>query len=370
MTLWYFPLEPLDERYTECWSRWFPETFQQYNIDFVNVPGDTLTDKIEEGEFLDCFGRPYFALSQIQKFIKLWRNGDVKSGDKLFFTDLWHHGFEVIPYIRDLADRKIEIYGIFHAGSYDPHDFLAQKTTGAWASQFERMVCRSITKIFVGSEWSKQLLTRGEIMPKIMEEKVIVTGLPLKSSSITDNIFYMKKSENPKYVVFPHRLAPEKGLDRMIKIMTEVFDKSDDIALMITSGRPFPLHCRDPALDKELHSFLDEFIKFGKICLKTGLSKVQYYRNLVQCKVVLSTAYQETFGYGVLESMLCGCTPVVPGNLSYTDFLDDRFFYNSIDEAVDKILNFCENPVDVSRWAEHYESSNVIGKMLKEMGLV
>jgi len=363
MTLWWFLLEPLEERYTESWSRWFPKTFDHYGIDWQEVKGDSLTTTIEEGEFLDIHGRPYYALSQIQNFIKLIKIGKVKNGDKLFFADLWHHGIEAIPYIRDLADKDIQIYGIFHAGSYDPYDFLSLKQTTVWAQWFENSIFNFVDKIFVGSEWSKELLSHTEAQPK----NVVVTGLPIDCQEILDIISYVKRDNSQKIVVFPHRIAPEKGISKMMNIMAKVFELDEEVELLISSGK-IDVRCRDPEIDKKFQKFIDN----PKIITVSGIRKPLYYRTLAKCKVVLSTALQETFGYGTLEAVLCGCTPVVPNRLSYPDILqnDTRFFYDTNEEAVEKILKYCENPINVSDYAKRYDLPNTVGRMLKEMELV
>lgn len=364
--LWWFPLEPLEERYTADWANIYPQIFDSHKIDWKPVVGSPLTDKIEEGEFLDILGRPYFALSQLQNFIKLLKTDKVATTDKLFFADLWHHGIEIIPYINALRGGDLKIYGIFHAGSYDPYDFLHLQNTEWWAQYFERMVCAVTEKIFVGSLWSKQLLVDNGRAP---EHRIVITGLPLDCKGITK----FKKEPKPniqdrKFVVFPHRFAPEKGVGYLINVMTEVFDKSENIYLVLTTGRE-DFKCRSPEL-------MDVFSRFEKafserIITYTDLSKEQYYKVLADCHVVFSCALQETFGYGTLEGMLLGCTPVVPSRLSYPYYiLNNKFFYNSLQEAVSKILKYCEKPVDVSEYAWRYDCPKVIGRMLKEMELI
>jgi len=136
---------------------------------------------------------------------------------------------------------------------------------------------------------------------------------------------------------------------------------------MITSNKK-ELHCRHETIDEEFQ----KFIQNDRVIVNTSVSKQDYYKLLAISHVVLSTAYQETFGYGTLEATLCGCTPVVPEKLSYTDLLqnDTRLFYNTQGEAVEKILKYCEHPINVSHYAKRYDLQNTIGKMLKEMELV
>ena len=363
MTLWWFPLEPLEERYTKEWWKWFPQEFTRNNINYRVILARRLTEKIEEGEFLDIYGRPYYALGQIQEFVRMCKEGKVSSGDKLLFADLWHHGIEAIPYIRDLGTKDSGTYGIFHAGSYDPSDFLASKNTEYWAMPFEESICEFVDAIFVGSQWSKKLLSE---LSKVNEDKMVVTGLPINCEEILSCVAGIKKSEDYKYVVFPHRIAPEKGITDMTNIMDNVFSQDQDVRLVLTTARD-KIGCRDPKINEVLLEFLRRNEK--KIIVHIGLPKVNYYSVLAQCQVVLSCAFQETFGYGVLESALVGCTPVVPNRLSYIDTLqnDKRLFYNTQEEAVDKILKYVNEPLNVSEYVKRYDLPNTIGRMLKEM---
>jgi len=303
-------------------------------------------------------------MSQLQTFIKLIKSDRVATTDKLLFADLWHHGIESIPYINALRGGALKIYGVFHAGSYDPYDLLAFRNTEWWAEHFENMVCKITEKIFVGSEWSKRLLSS---VRTVEEDKIVVTGLPLDCKKILNTVKNVKRSNNIKYVVFPHRIAPEKGIMNMIGTMEAVFEQSDDIRLMITSGKK-NLRCRDPGINSRLQKFL----KHEKVVVNTGLSKKDYYKLLAKCHVIFSSAFQETFGYGTLEAILCGCTPVVPYNLSYPDILqnDGRFTYLLRSEAIEKILKYCESPINVSEYTKRYDFPKVIGQMLKEMELI
>lgn len=368
--MWWFPLEPLDERYTGCWYRWFPEVFNEYGAEhgfWEQIVGDELTKGVEEGEFLDICGRPYYAMSQICKFIKLYKQKQVNNRDSLFFADLWHHGIESIPYIRELSGSYLRVFGILHAGSYDPQDFLAYAGTQHWAKYFEKMIFNSVNKIFVGSKWHQELLDIN-FGPSKCIPKVKVTGLPLKCSEILQKAGKIKKDSEEKLIVFPHRIAPEKGVSEMITIMNEVFDYNEKANLIITTGRK-ELTCRDPTILNELLRFND--VHANRVSILAGVSKGEYYKILAKSHVVLSTALQETFGYGILEGALLGCTPVVPKRLSYPDILqgDIRLEYRDNKEAVEKICKYLDNPIDVSEYVWRYDSSRVIRDMLKEMDL-
>lgn len=363
MTLYWIPLESLEERYTADWARWFPQVFNDHDVDFHTIEGEQLTDKIEQGEFLDICGRPYYAMSQISQLVVSIRNGMIKGGDTILFADLWHHGIESLFYIRDLMKLDIEIYGVFHAGSYDPEDFLYHAGTEIWANKFEESIVNAVDGVFVGSEWSKELLTK--ICDRWANRKIHVTGLPIDYKTIRS--YLDPDKEKKPNVVFPHRFAPEKGVIPALVIMQNVFQYHDTVKLIITTGRD-ELSCRDPNIWDYWTKFKQQY--GDRVEVYTGLSKPDYYRCLADQSVMLSTAKQETFGYGTVESMVLGVTPVCPDRLSYPDTLqrDQRFMYKILEEAVDKILNYLDNPIDMSQYAEKYSLNSTIGKMLEVMG--
>ena len=104
--------------------------------------------------------------------------------------------------------------------------------------------------------------------------------------------------------------------------------------------------------------------------MELDLSKEKYFDLLAKSKVVFSSALQENFGYGVLEAVALGCTPVVPNSLSYVEMYPRCFRYDSFSEAVDLILRYLSNLVDISYIAEYYNRSvsrivSSIGELLR-----
>ena len=57
------PIEPLEQRYSADWIRWFDREFTEAGIEFTTVIPEPLTDKIVRGSFLDVAGTNYFKAS-------------------------------------------------------------------------------------------------------------------------------------------------------------------------------------------------------------------------------------------------------------------------------------------------------------------
>ena len=124
--LFYLPLEPYIERYTYFMSSvdgWAERNFKKHNVTYVRVDGETLGDSINTGKVLDANGRCYFALSQMQKLVKLINDGEVKDDDVIYVEDFWHPGIESLFYIRHLTGIKFKIGTFLHAQSVDNSDF-------------------------------------------------------------------------------------------------------------------------------------------------------------------------------------------------------------------------------------------------------
>ena len=82
------PLEPLEQRYTIEWHKWFTD----YMKPMYMLDGLTLTNKVESGVFLDICGTNYFKASQLQKIVRFIYEKKSASDMRsyvFFFHDLW-----------------------------------------------------------------------------------------------------------------------------------------------------------------------------------------------------------------------------------------------------------------------------------------
>jgi len=276
--IWWLPIESLPERYSAQWNVWFKQEFTRLGIDHQMIYGDILTDEIREGCFLDVTGTNYFKASQLQMLCQCFEDKEIKEGDIIFFHDLWFPGLEMLAYIRDALGINFKIYGILHAGTWDEWDFLTQKGMGQWAEPLEHSWFRIVDGIFVATHFHKNLILRNRPM-STLDSKIHVTGLSIYPDFVDKNVH----KEN--IIVFPHRLDIEK--------QPEMFDK----------------------MAKELRNW-----DFGWNIVKTKdlcKTKQEYYNLLNTAKISVSCALQETWGIAMIESVMCGCIPIVPDRLSY-----------------------------------------------------
>lgn len=349
------PLEPLEERYTKLWYEWFAKDFERLGIDYAYVDGNILTDKIETGSVLDAHGTNYWKLTQLAKVVRGMYDGSIGEGDTIFDFDLWHTGLECIPYINALTKKKINVTGIFHAGTYDHADFTFLNGMEPWGEHLENAWFNFIDAVFVGSKYHKELISKNR---NVDTNKVHVTGLPLKVEHIRNMAGDIPVWEDrPRRVIFPHRFDKEKNPVKFMMLMDGILKTRDDIEFVITTGR------QHLTTDKEYKATLDTLRKKYpnniKVC--TGLNKYDYYNMLGTCRVMWSGSLQETFGYGTLECMVMDVIPVVPRALSYIELLQDNhnlmYERDNLAEGQSKMLRCLDENVNVREYAEPYQYS-------------
>lgn len=314
--VWLLPIEPLEERYSADWLRWWPRELEAAGHAVVVVEGSRLRSCIEQGQFLDAVDTNYYKATQLASFLRHVQSGDVRDGDVVLLLDGWSPSVSSLAYVRDTAGPKFKIAACLHAGTWDPHDYLSQCGLARWATFVELGWFYTYDYVFVATEFHKRMLmTAG-----CADELIRVTGFPLYPEFVTPARAAAKKE---RVVVFPHRLAPEKA--------PEVFGELQ-------------------RLYEARYGADAEWVR-TKDCCGT---KAAYYDLLARAKVAVSAAKQETWGIAMIESALLGCYPVVPARLSYPETMPLGALYGNYGEAVEKIRIALEEPepfrYDGARW--------------------
>jgi len=330
MTIWLFPIEPLEERYSEQWYRWFPDVLRRLGEEVVVVDGKRLASSITQGEFLDVIDTHHYKATQLAAFTKDLRSGRVASGDTVLLLDAWNPAITSLAYMRDLGTVHFKLAGCWHAGSYDPWDFLSRSDDFVDAAAgAEQSWLDSLDVSFVATEFHRSMLAskRGRF------EKIRVTGFPLYVEWAFHNEPW---SPRPRRVVFPHRLAPEKA--------PYLFDQ-----------------LRDHYVAKYGETDT-EWVYTKKVCQ----SKAEYYTLLGNSRVAVSFAKQETWGIAMLEAASLGCYPITPPALSYPEIFGNAWTASSIDDYARQVHHALAQPLpyDGGRLTDW---ENAIGNMLEEI---
>ena len=125
--IYIVPVEPLDSRYSRQWYDHIPILLDTTGVDnVVIIEGEDVPATPTPGAFLDFGATNIYKSSQLMIIAQLFRENNIQDGDKFLYTDAWNPTVIQLRYMAELLGKKIEIHGLWHAGSYDPQDFLGR----------------------------------------------------------------------------------------------------------------------------------------------------------------------------------------------------------------------------------------------------
>lgn len=167
---------------------------------------------------------------------------------------------------------------------------------------------------------------------------------------IGDHLFERSHCEflpnSPVKILWNHRWEYDKGPDRLLLFLIELKKRQVPFEINIV-GEQF--RSVPPEFDQIQSTFVTEVRSFGYI------SDVNdYYKLLSQCDIVLSTTIHEFQGLSVMEAVAAGCLPLVPRRLSYKEYIESTYCYESDIEdpkkeavsAVNTLLDLMGLPVN------------------------
>lgn len=314
MNVFVMNLEPIDTRYTGQWAEGLPLEIERA----ARARGLTVTDRfanhIKHEEFTVCpvAGEPrgqsgvttpgaflnfaetnLWKNEQMHDLTRFFRDGIVQPGDRILFPDAWHPGVIQARYMSELLDIPVEIHSMWHAGSYDPQDFLGRKVKDKrWSLAFERSLFYASDANYFATYYHSDMFVNTvlEVDPRSPPDpRIVVSGQP--HASLVEALEPFRGRSKKRQILFPHRIAPEK--------QPEIF-------------RDLARHMRDVT-----------FV----VAQDTRLSKDEYHDLLAESAIVFSANLQETLGISAMEAVLVGSQPYVPNRLSYREMYQHEFTY-------------------------------------------
>jgi len=302
MTIYIVDLEAVDTRYTAQWKEFLPTQIAKSTNKSVKViSGGETPQATTPGAFLNFGGTNVYKSKQLEQIGEMFCDGTVKDGDYFLYTDAWNPTVIQLKYMSSLLGVNIRIGGLWHAGSYDPQDFLGRLIGDApWVRSAEHSMFSCYDDNFFASDFHVEMFAR-EIFDWNEQDW---TGTPYDANSTIKRVGwpmeYLKNAlvqyqgmPKENLILFPHRIAPEKQVD--------IF--------------------RD--LKHRLPQY--EFV----VCQDQTLTKNEYHNLLGRAKVVFSANLQETLGISWYEGALVGAIPMVPDRLSYSEMALPEFKYPS-----------------------------------------
>ena len=294
MTIYIVDIEAVDTRYTKQWKEHLPKQLQRAtNKDIKVISGGETPQATTPGAFLNFGGTNVYKSKQLEQIGEMFCNGEVKDGDYFLYTDAWNPTVIQLRYMAELLGVDIRVGGLWHAGSYDPHDFLGRLIGDKpWVRHAEMSMYECYDDNFYATDFHIDLFTDTMMDNYDVDmDKAIKVGWPmeyLKNSLVT-----YSGMDKRDLILFPHRIAPEKQVD--------IF--------------------RD--LAEQLPQY--EFV----VCQEQELTKNEYHNLLGEAKLVFSANLQETLGISWYEGALVNAIPMVPDRLSYSEMATPEFKYPS-----------------------------------------
>ena len=300
-------LESVENRYTIEWKSRVPNLLSKagYNVQILSGPTD-IPNATTPGAFLNFGGTNIYNSAQVEQMGRLFCSGSVRPGDHFLFTDAWHPGIINLKYMSELLGIPVVTHGLWHAGSYDPQDFLGRLVGNKpWVRHAEKSFFHAFDHNYFATDFHIDMFHHNLINDGMVENtweeqdradmiksgKYVRTGWPMDyMSRILESYKRMPKRN---LILFPHRIAPEKQV--------EIF--------------------RD--LKEQLPQY--EFV----VCQDQELTKNEYHNLLGEAKIVFSCSLQETLGIGCYEGAIVDAIPMVPDRLSYSEMYLDTFKYPS-----------------------------------------
>ena len=302
-------LEAVETRYTAQWKSHVPKILKAkgHQVHIISGPED-IPSATTPGAFLNFGGTNIYKSRQVEEIARLFTAGSIVAGDHFIFTDAWHPGIINLKYMSSLLNIPVKIHALWHAGSYDPQDFLGRLIGNAsWVRHAEKSFFHAIDYNYFATNFHIEMFVRNLLndgldenpwIDEDIEDAIngkrpyfVRSGWPME---YMDSLLTPYKGMTKRdLILFPHRIAPEKQVD--------IF--------------------RD--LKEQLPQY--EFV----VCQDQQLTKNEYHNLLGESKIVFSANLQETLGISCYEGALVDAIPMVPDRLSYTEMYFEGFKYPS-----------------------------------------
>ena len=313
MNIWLVDLEAVETRYTKQWKTKFPKLLEAHGHKVRVVNGGDTPQATTPGAFLNFGGTNVYKSNQLMQIADAFCKGEVKDGDYFLYTDAWNPSVIQLKYMAELLNVKIRIGGLWHAGSYDPADFLGRIIGDKpWVRNAERSMYECFDHNFFASEF--HILMFFKAFPDLDKQKIVRTGWPFEY--MEDTLTMYKGMPKKDTILFPHRIAPEKQL----------------------------------SIFQDLKEALPQY-NFV-VCQERDLSKNEYHNLLGEAKLVFSANLQETLGISWYEGALVDTIPMMPDRLSYSEMALPKFKYPS--EWTDSLDSYKKNKPKVMNLITEY----------------
>lgn len=343
--LYYMGLEPYKARYTLQLQDWNTAVFDARGIDYVVVPGETLSNDqaIVTGQVLDAHGRTYFGMSQLMNLIRMMKAGELNNEDVVYFEDMFQPGIESLPYIMDQIDPGLRprIFVRCLAQSIDPDDFVHVWGMAKWMGHYEKMVDCFVSGVLATNEEMVMHMKIAGWQAPIYN----ISGLAFGKAEVQSRVTSIKPFGERKHrVVFSARWDQEKQPDFYMDLIEAWHAQPglEPVEFCVCSGGK---------LKSNSDSYMQrtrDLVERGLLTIYEDLEKNEYYNIVNDSRVVFNCALQDWVSNTVSEADALGCNVLYPAYRSFPEtFANDHsrlYVPWSIDDAMDKLESLLDRP--------------------------
>ncbi len=344
MTIYIVDIEAVETRYTAEWKKYLPWQLQKFTQSQVTtISGGDTPQATTPGAFLNFGGTNVYKSNQLEQIATLFCEGKINDGDYFLYTDAWNPTVIQLRYMAELLGVNISIGGMWHAGSYDPSDFLGRLIGDKpWVRHAEHSMFECYDHNFYATDFHIKLWNK--TFNNVQSGKVVRTGWPMEY--FDQELEAYKGGKKSNTILFPHRIAPEK----------------------------------QPEIFYDLKEALPQYNFI--VCQEKQLQKYEYHNLLAESKLVFSANLQETLGISGYEALILDTMVLVPDRLSYKEMFLDTFRYPSewtqdmqhyqlnkqkiMDKIVDMMENYSKYVTEIQRQKKQLQTQFFHGKNLYE----
>lgn len=279
------PQLPVRMRYQEWWYTELPNQYLKW-FDVILLGGGIQPVDVDSASFSVAEQATRYEASLIAQYMSL----KLRSDDVLLLCDLSYPGL----FSHVLWHKKpSKAFAICHASARNRYDIFAPVRRGKFA--VETKTAQLFDTVFVASHYHAQ---------KLKWPNTMVVRLPYPPF----NANYSQRSIIEEPVVTVARKGKQKRTTRLEKIARRA------------------VGYRDIYLEPNIDSW------------------TKYYWALSRYKFLLSTAKEETFGYQIVDAVLCGTAPIAPNKYAYPELLPRGYLYDTPEELI-RILQSYPPPI-------------------------
>jgi hypothetical protein len=338
-------LEPYKARYTLQLQDWNTAAFDARGIDYVIVPGETLSNDqaIVTGQVLDAHGRTYFGMSQLMNLIRMMKAGELNHEDIIYFEDMFQPGIESLPYIMDQIDPGLRprIFVRCLAQSIDPDDFVHVWGMAKWMGRYEKMLDSFVSGVLATNEEMVMHMKIAGWQAPIYN----ISGLAFGKAEVQGRVAEIKPFADRKMrVVFSARWDQEKQPDFYMDLIEAWHAQPglEQVEFCVCSGGK---------LKSNSDSYMQrtrDLVSRGLLTIYEDLEKNEYYNIVNDSRVVFNCALQDWVSNTVSEADALGCNVLYPAYRSFPEtFANDHsrlYVPWSIGDAMDKLEALLDRP--------------------------